>query len=63
VILVFMSSILSKAPNFFLAHYRSTHVAVSGKDEVAVVDLKSLDINGNVSPGKQPDGLAWVQRN
>jgi hypothetical protein len=39
------------------------YVAVSGKDEVAVVDLKSLDVTGNVSTVKQPDGLAWVQRN
>lgn len=39
------------------------YVAVSGKDKVAVVDLKILDVTGYVSTGKQPDGLAWVQRN
>src|SRR2546426_7562313 len=39
------------------------NVAVSGKDKVAVVDLKSLEVTGCVSTGKQPDGLAWVQRN
>jgi YVTN family beta-propeller protein len=39
------------------------YVAVSGKDKVAVVDLKSLEISGNISTGRQPDGLAWVQRN
>jgi YVTN family beta-propeller protein len=39
------------------------YVAVSGKDKVAVVDLKSLEISGNISTGKQPDGLAWVQQN
>ncbi len=38
-------------------------VAVSGKDKVAVVDLKRLEVTGYVSTGKQPDGLAWVQRN
>jgi YVTN family beta-propeller protein len=38
------------------------YVAVSGKDKVAVVDLKSLEISGNISTGKQPDGLAWVQQ-
>ncbi len=38
-------------------------VAVSGKDKVAAVDLKSLEVTGYVSTGKQPDGLAWVQRN
>jgi DNA-binding beta-propeller fold protein YncE len=37
------------------------YVAVSGKDKVAVVDLKSLEVTGYVSTGKQPDGLAWVQ--
>jgi YVTN family beta-propeller protein len=39
------------------------YVAVSGKDKVAAVDLKSLEVTGYVSTGKQPDGLAWVQRN
>jgi YVTN family beta-propeller protein len=39
------------------------YVAVSGKDKVAAVDLKSLEVTDYVSTGKQPDGLAWVQRN
>ena len=37
-------------------------VAVSGKDKVSVVDLKTLEIAGSISTGKQPDGLAWVQQ-
>jgi YVTN family beta-propeller protein len=37
------------------------YVAVSGKDKVAVLDLRTLEINSNISTGKQPDGLAWVQ--
>ena len=37
-------------------------VAVSGKDYVAVVDLKTLEIAGRISAGKQPDGLAWAVR-
>ena len=36
------------------------YVAVSGKDKVAVVDLKTLEVTGFVSTGRQPDGLAWV---
>jgi DNA-binding beta-propeller fold protein YncE len=36
------------------------YVAVSGKDKVAVVDLKSLEITGYLTTGRQPDGLAWV---
>jgi YVTN family beta-propeller protein len=36
------------------------YVAVSTADKVAVVDLKSLEVIGQISPGKQPDGLAWA---
>ncbi len=36
-------------------------VAVSGKDKVAVVDLKSLEVTSEIPTGKQPDGLAWAQ--
>ena len=36
-------------------------VAVSEKNKVAVVDLKSLEVTGEVQTGKQPDGLAWAQ--
>jgi len=39
------------------------YVAVSGKDKVAVLDLQTWEISGNISTGKQPDGLAWVPRN
>ncbi len=38
------------------------YVAVSTNDKVAVVDLKTLDVVGQISPGKQPDGLAWAVR-
>ncbi len=38
-------------------------VAVSSADKIAVVDLKTLEVSGQISVGKQPDGLAWaVQR-
>jgi YVTN family beta-propeller protein len=36
------------------------YIAVSAKDEVAVVDLKKLEIAGHVATGKGPDGLAWA---
>jgi DNA-binding beta-propeller fold protein YncE len=39
------------------------YVAVSGKDKVTVLDLHTWEISGNILTGKQPDGLAWVQRN
>jgi YVTN family beta-propeller protein len=38
------------------------YVAVSGNDKVAVLDLKTLEIVGQISAGKQPDGLAWAVR-
>ena len=37
------------------------YIAVSAKDEVAVVDLKKLEIAGHIATGKGPDGLAWAQ--
>ncbi len=36
-------------------------VAVSEKNKVAVVDLKTLQVTGEIPTGKQPDGLAWAQ--
>jgi YVTN family beta-propeller protein len=39
------------------------YIAVSAKDKVAVVDLKTLEITGQIPTGKQPDGLAWALRN
>jgi YVTN family beta-propeller protein len=36
------------------------YVAVSTADKVAVVDLKTLEVVGEISAGTQPDGLAWA---
>lgn len=36
------------------------YVAVSMADKVAVIDLKALEVTGQIDAGKQPDGLAWV---
>lgn len=38
------------------------YVAVSTRDKVVVVDLKTLEVTGEILPGKQPDGLAWAAR-
>ena len=38
------------------------YVAVSTNDKVAVLDLKTLEVVGQISAGKQPDGLAWAVR-
>jgi YVTN family beta-propeller protein len=36
------------------------YVAVSMADKVAVIDLKTLEVVGQIDAGKQPDGLAWA---
>jgi YVTN family beta-propeller protein len=38
------------------------YVAVSTNDKVAVIDLKTLEVVGQIEAGKQPDGLAWAGR-
>jgi YVTN family beta-propeller protein len=38
------------------------YVAISTNDKVAAVDLNSLEVVGQISAGKQPDGLAWAVR-
>ncbi len=38
------------------------YVAVSMADKVAVLDLKTLEVIGQIDAGKQPDGLAWAIR-
>jgi YVTN family beta-propeller protein len=36
------------------------YVAVSRADKIAVVDLKTLEVVGQIDAGRQPDGLAWA---
>jgi hypothetical protein len=38
----------------------SAMVAVSTKGNIAVLDLKTLEVIGQISAGNQPDGLAWA---
>jgi YVTN family beta-propeller protein len=37
------------------------YVAVTGDDNVAVIDLKSLELAGRIQTGKGPDGMAWAK--
>jgi YVTN family beta-propeller protein len=37
-------------------------VACTPDDYVAVIDLKTLEMTGKLTAGKQPDGLAWAVR-
>jgi YVTN family beta-propeller protein len=37
------------------------YVAVTGDNNVAVIDLKSLELQGRIQTGTGPDGMAWVK--
>jgi DNA-binding beta-propeller fold protein YncE len=39
----------------------SAFVAVSGGGKVAVVDLQTFEVRGQIAPLGQPDGMAWVR--
>ena len=39
------------------------YVAVTRADKVVVIGLKSLDIEGQIAPLHQPDGMAWAKSN
>jgi YVTN family beta-propeller protein len=38
------------------------YIAVSGDNKVAIVDLKTLAQTGEISTGRDPDGMAWAGR-
>jgi YVTN family beta-propeller protein len=38
------------------------YVAVNGDNFIAIVDLKTLEVTGRISPGTGPDGMAWAER-
>ena len=38
------------------------YVAVTGDNNLAIVDLKTLEITGHISTGSGPDGMAWAIR-
>jgi len=38
------------------------YVAVSTADKIDVIDLRTLEVTGQINAGKQPDGLAWAVR-
>jgi YVTN family beta-propeller protein len=37
------------------------YVAVAGDNQVAIIDLKTLEVTGRISTGSGPDGMAWVE--
>lgn len=38
------------------------YVGVAGDNNVAVIDLKTLEVTGHIATGAGPDGMAWAQR-
>ena len=36
------------------------YAAVNADSNVAVIDLKTLEVTGRISSGTDPDGMAWV---
>src|SRR5258708_2653300 len=38
------------------------YVAVNADNKIAVVDLKTLDVTGQITTGSGPDGMAWAER-
>jgi len=39
---------------------RYAYVACTGADQVAVIDLATLELKGVIPTGKEPDGMAWL---
>jgi YVTN family beta-propeller protein len=37
-------------------------VACSPDNYIVVIDLKSLEVTGQIDAGQEPDGLAWAER-
>jgi YVTN family beta-propeller protein len=38
------------------------YVAVAGDNNVAIIDLKTLEVTGRIATGSGPDGMAWAER-
>lgn len=38
------------------------YVAIAGDNNVAVVDLRTLEVTGRISTGTGPDGMAWAEK-
>ncbi len=53
---------MGQAPTGILIPAKSPHayVAVSGENQIAVVDLKSFKIVKTIATGGSPDGMAWA---
>jgi len=41
---------------------RFAYVACNAIDQIAVIDLETLEVKGFIPTGKQPDGMAWLYK-
>jgi YVTN family beta-propeller protein len=39
-----------------------TYTTLNTRNSVAVIDLKTMTVTGEVQTGRGPDGLAWAAR-
>jgi len=55
---------LGRSPEGILIVPDGSHayVGVAGENNVAVIDLKTLEVTGRISTGSGPDGMAWAER-
>jgi hypothetical protein len=45
-----------------LVHCATILLTLAGDDQIAVLDLKTLQVTGHLTTGKGPDGMAWAVR-
>jgi YVTN family beta-propeller protein len=38
------------------------YVACSPDNYISIIDLKTLAVAGRIEAGRQPDGMAWAER-
>ena len=38
------------------------YICVAGDDQIAIFDLKTMQVTGHLTTGKGPDGMAWADR-
>jgi YVTN family beta-propeller protein len=53
---------LGKSPTgILIPNNDRAYVAVSGENQIAVIDLKALRVVNTIAAGNNPDGMAWVR--
>jgi YVTN family beta-propeller protein len=54
---------LGRAPEGILMEPSGSraYVAVAGENQVAVIDLKTLEVTARIATDSGPDGMAWAE--